>query len=284
MKVKRTLLLIAAGCGAAAFAIQQSGQKHVILDDRKGGFKIYNVDSYELGLVPNSGDLRFDATGAPVRGFSKEQGLNFSANRIAGTAARSDGGSMRITNGRMTGNVVFDIAKSEGGQTDRSHLESASVTLAEEATQARITLPSAFTFTNHVVTPTVDRQFTIRAPSGVFVLPPLNQTSGQANPFRSADVKGPINVSLDSKQTSSAGTSRHEVELRGDRLTYDGASRTLLLEGNIVADVKITPTKGEPLEFTQTGGWARVLFNEDSSVKDVVLGAGTGVLRSGGGQ
>lgn len=267
-----------------ALAWQQQPKKYVILDDKQGGFKVYDVESYQLDFVPD-GDISFDAKGQPVRGFSKEQGLVFSANRIIATAERTTGGSLRIKNGQLTGKVVVDVGSTIGDETTKSHLESESVTMAEEANQTRITLPSAFMFSNHVVSSTADRLMTLRAPSGTFVLPPLDQPSGSGNPFKSADVKGPITITLDSKRKSESGTSRHQVEMRGDRMRYDGAQRVLVLEGNVQYDVVMTPTKGEPVSFGGEGSQVRVEFNEDSTVKQVTGGGGgTVTLRSGGGQ
>ena len=112
MKVKRSLLLVAVGCGALAFAVlQQVAQKYVLLDDKKGGFKVYDVESALTSFVPN-GDVEFDASGRPMKGFSKEQGLSFSALKMEGLASRTDAGSFRIKRGSASGSVVVDLASS----------------------------------------------------------------------------------------------------------------------------------------------------------------------------
>ncbi len=283
MKAKRSLLVLAAGCCAIAFAWQQTAQKYVLLDDKKGGFKVYDVESALTSFEPD-GDVAFEATGRPVRGYSKEQGLVFSANRVEGTAARTGAGSFRIKTGSLVGNALFDVTStSSGGATSiKSHLESQSVSLNEVGDESRVVFSVPFLFSNHVVSETVDRLLELRAPSGVFTLPLLDQTSGSNNPFKSADVKGPLAIKVDSKQKVSSGVNRQVVTLNADRMTYDGTTRILRLDGNVVGDVETTPATGNPYALMMNASWVTIEMNEDSTIKKVLSGIGSVKAKGGG--
>jgi hypothetical protein len=283
MKVKRSLLLVAVGCGAVALAFQAGQKKYVILDDKKGGFKIYDVESV-LGTFEPNGDYGFEATGTPMRGFSKQQGLVFSANAVDGTASRTAEGSFRIKSAKASGSVVADVnSDNTDGSNTKSHIESGSMTLSETESAATITFPGAFTFTNHLVSSTVDRNIEVRAPSGTFVLPPLNQSSGTNNPFRSADVRGPVNVTIDSKRKGADGVTRQVVKVKGDKMTYNGETRIMRLEGNITADLETTLPDGTNTGLVTTVEWVTIELDENSALKLVRTGAGRTVGKDGGG-
>jgi hypothetical protein len=264
-------------------ALQQQPRKYVILDDKKGGFKIYDVESV-LGTFAADGSYTFDAKGSPMRGFSKEQGLAFSMRAMDGVAARTDAGSFRIQKAQANGAVVLDTT-SEGPEstTTKGHLATEALSLAEGADSTTVTIPGAFTYTNHATSPTVDRLIELRAPSGTFVLPLLDQSSGTNNPFRSANVRGPVNVTVDSKRTGANGTDRQLLKVRGDAMTYDGARRVLRITGDVVADVELTPAKGEPLAFVSNLAFIEIEFDEDSGFKTFSSGAGGVSSKDGGG-
>lgn len=282
MKVKRSLLLLAVGCGAMAFAFQAGQKKYVILDDKKGGFKIYDVESVS-GTFDPSGDVGFEATGSPIRGFSKQQGLVFSTNALDGTAVRTADGSFRIKSAKASGSVVADVnSDNTDGSKTKSHIETGSMTLSETESTATIVFPGAFTFTNHLVSSTVDRNLEVKAPSGTFVLPPLNQSSGSTNPFKSADVRGPVQVTVDSKRTGADGVTRQVIKVKGDRMTYNGEARTMRLEGNVTADLEITPPQGESTGLVSTVEWVTIELDENSALKLVRTGAGKTVGKGGG--
>jgi hypothetical protein len=284
MRVKRTLLIAAVGCGCLGFALQTAQKKYVILDDKKGGFKIYDVESV-MGTFESDGDYGFDATGSPMRGFSKQQGLVFSTKAMNGVATRTEDGSFRIKNAKATGEVVIEVSSTgTDDATTKSHVETETLTLAESETDSTVTFPVDFTFTNHVVSSTVDRLLDVRAPSGVFVLPRLNQNSGSSNPFKSANVRGPLNVTIDTKTKLPDGTKREVFKVKADRMTYDGTARLMRLEGNVVVDVDVTPTKGDPYGYVSNLDWIEIAFDEDSVVKGFKTGAGGSSGKGGGGK
>lgn len=282
MKAKRSLLVLVAGCGCLALALQQQPRKYVILDDKKGGFKIYDVES-ALGSFEPGGDYTFDASGSPMRGHSKEQGLTFSMRSMSGVAARTEGGSFRVKSAKANGSVVAEIASSGAeGSTSRSHIETEALTLTEDASESTITFPGDFTFANRVVTSGTDRFFEFKAPGGTFVTPLLSQTSGSNNPFKSATVRGPVTATIDSKRTVAEGTSRQLIKLKSATMTYDGATRILRFEGGVEADVEYTPAKGDSLAFTSNYEWLTVELDERSAVVSVKSGAGKSTSKGGG--
>ncbi len=284
MKVKRTLLIAAVGCGCLAFALQQQPRKYVILDDKKGGFKIYDVESV-LGSFEPDGDYGFEAKGSPMRGFSKQQGLVFSTRAMDGVAARTEDGSFRIKNAKATGAVVIEVTSTNADQsTTTSHIESETLTVIESESDSTITFPAAFSFTNRVTATSVDRLLELKAPGGVFVLPRLNQRSESKNPFKSANVRGPLNVTVDTTTKLASGTKREVFKIKADRMTYDGGSRIMRLEGNVVADMQVTPATGEPYGYVSTFDWIALEFDENSVVKKVNTGAGGSTGKGGGGR
>lgn len=282
MKAKRNLLVASVLCGAAALAWQQSAQKYVLLDDKKGGFKVYDVESALTSFEPN-GDVSFEATGRPVRGYSKDQGLVFSANKLDGKAVRSGSGSFRIQSGTMSGNALMDMSSvDQGGGSTKSHIESQIVTLNETNDESRVTFPGPFVFTNRVVSESVDRLLELKAPGGTFVLPLLEQAGGSNNPFKSADVKGPLEIKIDSSQKGASGVSSQVVSLKADRMTYDGAKRTIRLEGNVVGDVETKPATGTAYAFVMNATWVTIELDEGSAIKKVNSGIGSVKAKGGG--
>jgi hypothetical protein len=284
MRVKRTLLIAAVGCGCLGFALQGAQKKYVILDDKKGGFKIYDVESV-LGSFEPDGDYGFEAKGSPMRGFSKKQGLVFSARAMDGVASRTEDGSFRIKNAKATGEVLIDVTSTgTDDATTKSHVETGTLTLAESESDATITFPAAFTFTNHAVSSTVDRLLEVKSPSGVFVLPPLNQDSKSSNPFKSADVRGPVSVTVDTRTKVADGTKREVIKVGADRMTYDGTARVMRLEGHVLVDVDVTPPRGEPYGYVSNFEWIEIMFDEDSVVTGTRTGAGGSSGKGGGGR
>jgi hypothetical protein len=281
MNLKRSLLVVTVAAVCVAPAWQQQPKKYVILDDKKGGFKIFDVESFEGGW--SEGRYSFEAEGSPMRGFSQQQGLTFSMRALAGTAA-AEGGSYRIRNGRASGNVVADTVTKEGPDESRSHIESGALTIAEGASDTTITFPGAFTFTNRVTTPTTDRDLQLRAPGGTFVLPLLDQSGDATNPFRSANVRGPVDVTVVDKKKVADGVTTHHLKVRANVLTYNGQTRTLRLEGDLSVELTITPAKGEPQTPVMQGEWLEILLDENSAVTDIRSGAGGVRLKQGGGR
>lgn len=283
MNLRKSFLFLALACGCLAVGFQQQPRKYVILDDKKGGFKIYDVESV-VGTFSPDGGYAFEAEGSPLRGFSKQQGLTFSARTMEGVASRSGEGSFRIESAVAGGGVVLDTtASNSDGSTAKSHLETQSLTL-KETDATTITIPGAFTYTNHLVSESVDRLIDLRAPGGTFVLPLLDQTSATNNPFRSANVRGPVNVTIDSKSKGAQGTSRQLVKVKADSMVYNGATRVLRLSGNVVADIDTTPAQGEGLSMTSELEWIELVLDENSALAQVRTGVGKASVREGGGR
>lgn len=283
MNVKRILLLVAAGCGAIALGLQQQPQKYVLINDNTGGFKVFDVESALTSFAPG-GDVEFEASGRPVRGFSKEQGLTFSANKLEGIAARTGQGSFRLKEAKASGGVVIDVHSEDSEGTSDSHLESASVTMKEDADSTNFTFPSAFVFANRAVTPEVNRFFELRAPSGTFEMPLLDRASGQKIPFKNANVPGPVNIVINRVKKQADGEYREDLILRADRLTFDGATRTLKLEGNIVYTIVTKPITGRGLNTTFTSTMISIPFLENGDIGIIEFGIGSATVTQGGGQ
>lgn len=272
-----TFVLIVA-LGGMTLAAQQV-QKRVLINDKKGEFKIYDVDSHITSFDPG-GDMEFEAAGSPLRGFSKQQGLTFSAKTLDGRAVRSNDGSLRFKRASIKGEVVIDTkTNTTGGGEANSHVEGNSLLMEERGSATIITFDQPFTYTSRQIAPGVERTITLSAPSGEFVLPLLSQASGSNNPFKNATLKGPVAVEIESNQASN----KWHIALKADAMTYDEIDRTLKLTGHVTGDVKSTPTTGEPFGFDVYADWLHVILDDNSAVKTIKSGTG-GVKSKGGGQ
>ena len=283
MKTKRSLLLAVLALACVAVAVQDQ-DKGVLLVDKNGNFKIYDAPSSLFDLLEN-GDISFKAEGSPMRGFSKQQGLTFSAKKMEGYAKRTSDGNLRLQNGTATGDVVMDVKSSvEAAQTTTSsHIETQSLKMTETDTGTTVVFPGPFLFNNSLTTTNLERTIQLKAPSGTFLLPVLDQTAGMKNPFLHADVKGPVDVLVVSKTKTDKGTSQWTVHVVCDSVTYDASDRTLRLLGNVKGDVTTQPATGEPFGFDVNVDWITILLDDNMMWKDVRMGKG-GVQSKGGGQ
>lgn len=281
MKLMRLLFFGALVLGGLAFASHQA-QKRVLVSDKKGDFKIFDVESAVTSFDPG-GDMEFEATGLPLKGFSKQQGLSFSARSLAGVASRSAGGALRIKRALVKGDVLIDtksIVSGGGGETT-SHIEGSSMLMDERESTNVVTFDQPFTFSNRLVSPGTDRTITVGSPHGEFVLPLLSQASGSNNPFLSADLKGPVKIDIDSVQKSGAGTARWKIALVADAMTYSAQDRTIRLTGHVAGDVESTPAAGEPFGFIVGADWLNIVLDESSQVKSVKSGMGSAKQKGG---
>ncbi len=278
MRVFICFLLV---CAATAYAAHE-GQKRVLVNDKKGEFKIYDVESAVTSFAQGGG-IDFEASGSPLRGFSKQQGLVFSAKNLEGTADRTVGGPLRLRRANASGDVLVDTEASvSGGGGSSSHIESSALTIEEKDATTVVTFEHAFQFSNHFVATGTDRTVALRAPSGEFVLPLMNQSSGSSNPFQSANVKGPVQIDIDSSQKAGEGTAKWKINLKSDSLTYSATDRVMRMTGNVVGDVESDPTSGEPFGFNVNADWMHVTFDESGAVKTIKSGIGT--VKSKGGE
>lgn len=280
--MKPTLLFVFA-LGAVAFAGQQT-QKRVLVNDKKGEFKIYDVESAVTSFRPGGG-MDFEASGSPLRGFSKPQGLAFSANELNGTADRINGGPLRLKKAVAKSSVVIDAqSKTPGGDgASDSHVEAESLTMTELEATTEIAFDKPFTYSNRFVATGTDRTVSLRAPSGNFVLPLLSQNSGSTNPFQSADVKGPVHIDVDSSQKAGQGTAVWKIALFADSLTYSAEDRIMRLTGHVSGDVESKPSSGEGFGFNVNADWMFVYFDESGAVKTIKSGIGKVASKPGGG-
>lgn len=280
---RQLLFVVTLAAVSATLIAAQKQPKQVLLNDKKGEFKIYDVESAETSFVPG-GDVQFEATGSPLKGYSKKQGVTFSALSMEGLAVRTAEGSLRLKRTLAKGSVTMD-AKSAvtGGGENTSHVQAASLLLEEKEATSHLTFEQAFTYTSRLVADGLDRTITLGSPKGEFVLPLLDQTTSSNNPFLSADVKGRVQIAIDSTQRAGGGTAVWKILLTADGMTYSADDRTVKLVGNVVGDVESRPSTGQPFGFEVNADWLNVYLDEASAVKTIKSGIGS-VRQKGGGQ
>lgn len=228
--------------GALALALvcyaQQPGQSK-LLRAKDGTFAIYYADVDTASVIVDflvDGDLRFSASGTRLSGFSKDQGLTFAMNALNGVASLAAGQPKKIKHAIASGNVIIDVRRETKKGPSLSHIETDALEMGETETEAIFKITKPFIFTNKTKTENGDSLIEIRAPSGVFVLPPLDRQLEEANPFLSANVPGPVVVKFISDENGEDGVIRTLVNVRADHMTYDAKERAVHLTGNIIGD------------------------------------------------
>lgn len=254
--------------------------------DRVGQFGIENYSSFAFLGRPGQA-MNFEAWGSPIRGYSRNQGLEFQAGHVVVTAL-DEQGTLFLSQAEIDTNVNATITRTgPNNTTSVNTIRTARMTFADDRAISRINSPGQFTLTNRYTEGTrIDRTLTLTGSSLQMQLDSLlRQTQ---DPLRSATVAGPVRVQVNSSQTQSAEISRFVIDARGARMTYNGSDRQLVLTGG----VSYTGT-----EFLVAGGVERklfdgdltgdtmtIIFDENFEVLSVRLegGPGRGSVRSGG--
>lgn len=270
--MKRTIALALVLAAVGSVARQQGPQ----LADKRMRFAMWFVESSTT--FPDKTSMTFEVSGNPVRGFSKDQNLEFSCRDMTGLINRGKDGEMHLKSGHMKGNVVLTVSDTAG----TSRFESASVDLVDDGNTATVKVPTAILFTNTRTGNYGKRTMVMRGSKGTFVLRSLAEKN--ENPLISADVSGPVTITVDERD----GKGKIVLyTLTGNTLDArsEGENKVLTLTGN----VHLTSDKSEPdkigtiLDFDVAQ--ASVTLDKDFEVVKVrTKGSGSGSLRKKDGQ
>lgn len=281
----RPILAILALFGVVQLSSLQQ-QRTYEFKDRVGQFGIENYTSFEFIGRPGQ-SLRFEAWGSPIQGYSRNQGVEFRAGHAVVTALDEDG-ALFLSEAEIDTNVNATITRT-GPNNARSvnTIQTARMTFADDKAVSRINSPGQFTFTNQYTEGTrIDRTLTMTGSSLQLQLDSLlRQTQ---DPLRSAAIAGPVRVQVDSKQSQDANISRFVIDARGQRMTYNGSDRTLILTGGVSYTGSEFLVEGgverKLFDGFLTGDTMTIVFDENFEVLSVRLtgGPGQGSVRGGG--
>lgn len=280
--------LLAAGTIAIALVCyaQQPGQSK-LLKAKDGTFAIYyeNVSSASI-LVDFlvDGEVSFNASGTRLNGFSNDQGLRFSMNALDGVASLAEGQPQRIKHAIASGKVVMDVERETKQGPSLSHLETEAVELKESETEAVFKITRPFLFTNLTKSDTGDRLIELRAPSGVFVLPPLGEPTEAVIPFKSANVPGPVQIKVLSDKIGEDGVIRTLINARADLMSYDAKDRVVRMTGNVTVDYVKKPVDSDKQGVEFDCRQLLIYLNDEGEVVNVQSVTGSLRANDGGGE
>lgn len=263
MRLSLTLIALALTIGLIA----QNQSKPQFLD-KSGRYAMW-FKEYEFEF-PDKETIQFDVSGTPVDGRSQAQNLQFTAGRVTGTLKKTKSGDYFLTNGTASGNAVITVADKEG----TSVLKSAKITLTDNGETAKASLPGPFTVTNNLTSDeSGKRSLSMQGSSGTFVLKSL--VTKDTNPLVTADVSGPITVTVDQVDKKGRKTI---AKVTGARVSMraDGDDKIMTVSGGvkIVTDVTDPDKPGFAGEMeVQT---ATITFDKNYDIKKVSTGGGPG--------
>ena len=111
---------------------------------------------------------------------------------------------------------------------------------------------------------------------------PLASAGSSDDPVLSLDFRGPVSAVMTTDYFDEGRSDAH-LELQGDQMVYDGATRKMRLQGNVRVTSVQQSASGKPVECTFLPPWVEVVLDETWQVVSVKAGPGT-ALSSGGGQ
>lgn len=253
---------------------QNPGQR-AKFGDRKDNFAILNFTSQLVEGNINEG-FTFTFGGNPVSGYSRSQGLEFSAKTISGRAVSDKSGGLLLRNATASGGVVVDIERTEDAGTKIiGKLTTSTATIDDPGSAATIKIPSAFTYTQTDTDKAEKRVITMNGSSGTVVVDTLKAIS--KSPLRSANIVGRVKVVIKVTDLKDGKSTTTDMEATGDRLTYDGNGRVMVLSGNVVFDGSQNDNTGAGFLGQMNADKLTVWFQGDKfEVKNIKLEGGPG--------
>jgi len=269
-----TCALVLGSLPLAGLALRAT-QSQVKFGDRKDNFAIMNFRSQLVEGNITDG-FSFTFSGTPLTGYSRSQGLEFSAQSLTGRAVSDKQGGLVLRNAKATGSVQVEITRVEASGTKiEGRINSNSLTLDDPGDRATITIPSNFTYRQTDTEKAGNRILTLTGGSGTVVVDTLKAVS--KSPLRSANVVGPVKVTIKSTAVGKDKETTTDMVATGSRLTYDGATRTMVLSGNVEFDGSQNDATGAGFLGKMNADKLTVWFVDDKfEVKNFRLEGGPG--------
>lgn len=216
----------------AAVAVASAGS----FADEKGNMRL-TFSSWRVTRIDEK-NSRFNATGNPVIGTWKSQGISFKARTIDGTLSQQADGGYILTQAELAGSVRTEMARTEKiGTTNvqrSSVLTSEKATFAGDAKSGTLNLIGGVVVTSALANSSQWMQLT--GTSGNFKLD-LSPASKQ--PLESADINGPVTMRLISKRKNKAGALEStDLTATGRRLTFNSGAQEIELSGGVIVTGK----------------------------------------------
>lgn len=254
---------VATGVLIAAVGMAWAASQGVVFRDKDDNMSLSGLGSWATTRVDED-TLSFRGSGNPFRGRWRDQGLVVTAQRIEGTAKKGPKGAFSLASATISGGVRAELAQfGPGGASRNSVLNCSATTFSDRAEGPRLVATGSVVLTDFVQP---DAQ-TVRleGPSATIDLYPFQ---GRRDwPIRAATIPGPVQAVLTRVFKDSGGGARTaKVVATGNRLSYDDASRTLTLAGNVRVEGDDAAMSG-----IATAARARIILDERRYLKEVQL-------------
>jgi hypothetical protein len=275
--------MVAILLSATLMAAQNTKQYY--LRDKKKSFAIENMTSYVSEYTPD-GTIEFNGSGKPLKGWSKEQGLEFEALEISGAAKKTGKDELFLERAGLSGNVVISLTRDLYGKDDKTRtkpigtaktvMTTASLEFNEAELNATVTTPGLFKVVQTETVPDGNQKkvLTLSGRRSEFTFLPLKSKSD--DPLRKAVINGPVVLDYVAERDEKVGekTERRttKVKASGESMAYDAESRTLTLSGNILYEYT------SPTGYEGEGNCDSlvVYFNDKNEIKKVRGNASAG--------
>lgn len=269
---KKRLILLSLALVASAFLAGQAGKSGSRFADRANEFVLENLQEFVSEGLPGQ-PQKFRATGAPLRGFSKKQGIRFVAKQVDGIAAPAGKGALQLKEATATGDVVLERGLTEGAAKANYVLRTQKLLFRDDGAEATATLPVALTLESDSSGEGATRNWTIQGTSGVVKM--ASQAKSAADPLKSAEIAGPVVMKLVSttrqEVEGKTSTVKTIVDGKGDRLLYDATTRTLVVVGNVDYKGTRSVDGGAPDEYESQVDRMTVVFDQKYEIVNVRL-------------
>lgn len=233
---------------AAGLAVQSNAK----FADKANNMTLDNFSSWSSSFTKEG--MKFNVAGNPLRAAWKQQGMQITAKKLSGFAAKGLAGRYSLSEGTTSGDVHAVFTRASGapttGATQTVAVDSETMRFNAGATASRVDIPGALTLLNQ--DPGLGRSMKMTGSSGIITLP----AAGGTKSILTADLDGPVRIDLKDSEVESGVRREYTVVGTANKMVLDnrGAQPVVTMSGNVKID-----------------GNHPVLFAEISNVQQAVL-------------
>jgi hypothetical protein len=259
------------GICAAALAAAQG----IVFSDKAGNMDVRGLSSWRTTRLDQT-KARFVGKGSPLTARWKRQGVQFVGRSIEGLIQEDQGGSYRLSSATVGGGVTASLERAdEKGNPRKTTLTAPTVKFdgARDLVEATggVGVTSVYAADEQVVTLKGSRASLTLYPS----------SSRNASFARSGSIDGPVTMTLETLYREPKGQKaprKVNMVARCNRLTFDDASKTIRLEGDVEIEGSDPTTGG----LIQQASEAIVTVDEKWQVVEIEFKGEPGVTRYNG--
>lgn len=242
--------------------------------DQKEGAVSQNLKTSRLTITDSDAEGKIEVPGSFT--FARAEGAQrLNAKAGSGTFSFS---SLRSPNTELkTATMRGGVTLNQSGPKGTADLQSPSVTLTVPQSGYRVSMPSAFTV-NATDKSNGTADMSLKGSSGTMSL--SKDGGGITETLRGADIAGPITLTLDSVSPEGEVSAYRAT---GQKMSYDAATRTLVLTGSVDYTIKVVKPEESPMEIEAQAGFVRLTLDADGKVTSFKSGTGTANLKTGDG-